>query len=398
MTVNISKPAVNVREKLAELDKPTGIAGEAMLRAETPQEQFNLIGAGRRRINQNGDMRIAQRGTSSTSSGYLVDRYNAYNATGATFTQSQGTTSPPKGFGHYLKINTDTADTSIGSSEYFQLVHPVEGQDVIGSGWGTSSAIPITLSFWVKSNVTGTYAVEIQTGLGSYESSHNYTVDASGAWEYKTITFPAFTATAIPMDNSVGFYLNWWLAAGSTWNTGTISPEWTTGNSGRASGQVNLFAAANNYWQITGIQLELGKVATPFEHRSYGEELALCQRYFQKSTEQSVFPANGADTSNFASGMGSTLNLVGLAIWSNPEPIQLPVEMRAYPTMARYGNSQGYWGYLHLGTAAPSGLSTINFHSNVYIGGTPKTVFVNNQVSTNPMWGVKGMWTADAEL
>ena len=280
MTVNVSKPAINVREKLAELDKPTGIAGEAMLRAETPQEQFNLIGAGRRRINHNGSMRISQRGTSSTSNGYLIDRYKSYNATGATFTQSQGTTSPPEGFGHYLKINTDTADTSIGSSDYFQLSHIVEGQDVIGSGWGTSSAIPITLSFWVKSNVTGTYAVEIQTGSGSYESSHNYTVNASGVWEYKTVTFPAFTSTAIPMNNTAGFYLNWWLAAGSTWNTGTISPEWTTGNSGRASGQVNLFAAQNNYWQVTGVQLELGKVATPFEHRSYGEELALCQRYY----------------------------------------------------------------------------------------------------------------------
>jgi hypothetical protein len=295
-----------------------------MLRAETPQEQFNLIGAGRRRINQNGDMRIAQRGTSSTSNGYLVDRYKSYNATGATYTQSQGTTSPPEGFGHYLKINTDTADTSIGSSEYFQLSHAVEGQDVIGSGWGTSSAIPITLSFWVKSNVTGTYAVEIQTGLGGYESSHNYTIDASGVWEYKTVTFPAFTATAIPMDNLAGFILNWWLAAGSTWNTGAISPEWTTGNSGRASGQVNLFAAQNNYWQITGVQLEVGKVATPFEHRSYGEELALCQRYYQRLT---------AATANSA--------VCTASLWTGGTScygvLHLPTELRTAPTVSVSG-------------------------------------------------------------
>lgn len=281
MTVKVSKSAINLREKLAKVDKPTGIAGEAMLRAETPQEQFNLIGAGRRRINQNGDMRIAQRGTSSTSTGYLVDRYKVDNITTATFTQSQGTASPPENFGYYFKINTDTADTSIDSGLYSHFVHSVEGQDIIGSGWGTSSAIPITLSFWVKSNVTGTYAVEIQSGVGSYESSHNYTIEASGVWEHKTVTFPPFTLTALPIDNTAGFYINWWLAAGSTWNTGNISPEWTTGDSGRASGQVNLFAAVNNYWQITGIQLELGKVATPFEYRSYGEELALCERYFQ---------------------------------------------------------------------------------------------------------------------
>ena len=328
MTVKVSKPAINVREELADLRKPTGIAGEAMLRAETPQEQFNLIGAGRRRINQNGDMRIAQRGTSSTSNGYLVDRYKSYNATGATYTQSQGTTSPPEGFGHYLKINTDTADTSIGSSEYFQLSHAVEGQDVIGSGWGTSSAIPITLSFWVKSNVTGTYAVEIQTGLGGYESSHNYTIDASGVWEYKTVTFPAFTATAIPMDNLAGFILNWWLAAGSTWNTGAISPEWTTGNSGRASGQVNLFAAQNNYWQITGVQLELGKVATPFEHRSYGEELALCQRYYQRYGETGAGnygPTIGYGTFNGSPG-STTTEVVSV--------FQFPVAMRTGPDFA----------------------------------------------------------------
>ena len=314
MTVRGNKPAINVREELADLRKPTGIAGEAMLRAETPQEQFNLIGAGRRRINHNGGMRIAQRGTSSTSNGYLVDRYKSYNTTGATFTQSQGTTSPPEGFGHYLKINTDTADTSIGTSEYFQLSHGVEGQDVIGSGWGTSSAIPITLSFWVKSNVTGTYVVEIQTGLGSYESSHNYTVNASGVWEYKTVTFPAFTSTAIPMDNTAGFYLSWWLAAGSTWNTGTISPEWTSGNSGRAAGQVNLFAAQNNYWQITGVQLELGKVATPFEHRSYGDELARCQRYCVVYENGTALAGNAANTSDFQSRF------------------QYPVVMRAKPS------------------------------------------------------------------
>jgi hypothetical protein len=328
MTVNISKPAINVREKLNELDKPTGIAGQAMLRAETPQEQFNLIGAGRRRINQNGDMRIAQRGTSSTSNGYLVDRYKSYNATGATYTQSQGTTSPPEGFGHYLKINTDTADTSIGSSEYFQLSHAVEGQDVIGSGWGTSSAIPITLSFWVKSNVTGTYAVEIQTGLGGYESSHNYTIDASGVWEYKTVTFPAFTATAIPMDNLAGFILNWWLAAGSTWNTGAISPEWTTGNNKRASGQVNLFAAQNNYWQITGVQLELGKVATPFEHRSYGEELALCQRYYYQTDSSSKY--------RFSMNVGASTT-AHYASWPHP------VTMRDEPTVAITATTTDNW-------------------------------------------------------
>ena len=236
---------------------------------------------GTRNLIINGAMQVAQRGTSTTSSGYLVDRFSLNNNTDGAFTQSQETTSPPLGFGNYLKINTDTADASIGSTQYLQVLQAVEAYNIIGTGWGTASALPVTISFWVKSNVTGTYVFEIQT-TGSYESSHNYTINSSDVWEYKTVTVPAFTATAITFNNSGGMYLNWWLAAGSTWNTGTISEEWTTGNTGRASGQVNFASAINNYWQITGVQLEVGDTATSFEHESYGTTLQKCKRYYQK--------------------------------------------------------------------------------------------------------------------
>ena len=284
MVVKVSKPEINVREKISELDKPSGAAGEAMLRAETPQEQFNLIGAGRRNLIINGAMQVAQRGTSSASTGrQTVDRFYTSNATNAVVTQSQGTSNPPAGFSSYYRMNVDTADTSIGSSQYFLINYAVEGYDAVCTAWGTTYAVPVTMSFWVRSNVTGTYVAEIQTGTSpSYESSHNYTINNSGTWEKKTITFPPFTIASLNSTNGAAFYLGFWLAGGSTWNSGTISPQWSDPNSGRATGQGNALNAVNNYFDITGVQLELGKVATPFEHRSYGEELALCQRYFER--------------------------------------------------------------------------------------------------------------------
>jgi len=280
---------------------------------------------GTRNLIINGAMQVAQRGTSTTSSGYLVDRFSLNNNTDGAFTQSQETTSPPLGFGNYLKINTDTADASIGSTQYLQVLQAVEAYNIIGTGWGTASALPVTISFWVKSNVTGTYVFEIQT-TGSYESSHNYTINSSDVWEYKTVTVPAFTATAITFNNSGGMYLNWWLAAGSTWNTGTISEEWTTGNTGRASGQVNFASAINNYWQITGVQLEVGDTATSFEHESYGTTLQKCQRYYYQLT-----PGSGGTIYMVGGVEGATGGALG--------GVSFPTVMRVNPTATILGTN-----------------------------------------------------------
>jgi len=402
MTVNVSKPAINLREKLAELDKPTGIAGEAMLRAETPQEQFNLIGAGHRNLVYNGAMQVWQRGTSFTNLDYEygADRWQVYqNGTGTL--DVDRSTDAPSGFPYSMKITCGTADTSIGATDFGGFNQLLEAQDIACTGLGTSGAKGLTLSFWVKSNVAGQYSVVFRqpnTTVDYYAVT--YTVDSPSTWEYKTVYMAPDTSVGnwTLTGNGIGFEVTWNLWVGSTYGT-TTTNTWV-GNSNKigVTGGVNFASSTSNEFYITGVQLELGKVATPFEHRSYGEELALCKRYFQKSTEQSINPANGPNTTSFASSMGNTLNLVPVAIWSQAAHIYLPVEMRAAPTMTRYGNSQGYWGYLSVGTAGPSGLSSINFHQNVYIGGTPKTVYVNNQVSTNPMWGAKGMWEADAEL
>jgi len=137
----------------------------------------------------------------------------------------------------------------------------------------------------VQSNKTGTYIVELFDSDNSRHISRSYTIDSSGTWEQKTITFPGDTTGSLDNDNGNSLTVRWWLAVGTDWSSGTLATSWQAqDNTDRAVGQVNLADSTNNEWQITGVQLEAGSVATPFEHRSYGDELQRCQRYYQIST------------------------------------------------------------------------------------------------------------------
>jgi hypothetical protein len=321
MTVNITKPAINLRSELADLRKPTGIAGEAMLRAETPQEQFNLIGAGRRNILYNGAFEIAQRGTSFTNvdnSDYTLDRWKIIEGSTAVFTATQSTDAP-NGFAHSLKLDVTTADSSVAASDYCILNQPLEGYDIISFAAGTTDAKYHSLSFWVKSNVTGTYIAALRYEPSGYESGQAYTIDHADTWEYKTVVFPPQTLTTPTYDNSGRMSLFFWLLAGSNYSGGSsLETGWSTTNNTRAVGQTNLVASTDNEFYITGVQLELGKVATPFEHRSYGEELALCQRYYWRVAE------------------GSGARIAGGGYYSTTgfqAPVVFPVTMRAGPTL-----------------------------------------------------------------
>ena len=286
MTVKITKPSINVREELADLRKPTGIAGEAMLRAETPQEQFNLIGAGRRRINLNGAYQVWQRGTSATtvSDGlFLADRFKLFEGTDGSFT-TERSTDAPEGFGYSNKLQVTTADTSLASGNYVQYVHYLEGQDLQQLAYGTSSAKYVTLSFWVKSSKTGSYGLTYRK-QGSAQYPAVFIINSANTWEKKVIVIPPLTTGSLmPNDNTIGLFLSWNLAFGSTYTNATAD-QWTTTNANYSTPeQVNWMDSTSNDFYITGVQLELGKVATPFEHRSYGEELAACQRYFERMT------------------------------------------------------------------------------------------------------------------
>ena len=283
MTVKVTKPAINVREELADLRKPTGIAGEAMLRAETPQEQFQLIGAGRRRINLNGAYQVWQRGTSATtvSDGlFLADRFKLFEGTDGSFT-TERSTDAPEGFGYSNKLQVTTADTSLASGNYVQYVHYLEGQDLQQLAYGTSSAKYVTLSFWVKSSKTGSYGLTYRK-QGSAQYPAVFIINSANTWEKKVIVIPPLTTGSLmPNDNTIGLFLSWNLAFGSTYTNATAD-QWTTTNANYSTPeQVNWMDSTSNDFYITGVQLELGKVATPFEHRSYGEELAACQRYYE---------------------------------------------------------------------------------------------------------------------
>ena len=244
---------------------------------------------GRRNLIINGEMRIAQRGPSSsgqTGAGYFCcDRFDTTMSSAGTWTVSQDSTVPTgAGFVNSMKYQCTTADSSLDASNY--LIHrtSLEGQDLQHLKYGTSSAEKLTLSFWVRSAKTGTYIVEfVNHNSGVKSNSQSYTISSADTWEKKTITIDGDTATGF-LNNIVGqLSLYFWLASGSTYTGGTLSTSWTSmTNANRAVGQVNLADSTSNNWYITGVQLEVGDAATPFEHRDPREELKLCRRYYQE--------------------------------------------------------------------------------------------------------------------
>lgn len=268
----------------------------------------------------NGAMQVAQRGTSTsgaTGSGYFsTDRWQIANSSLGTWTVSQSTTAPD-GFSNSFKMDCTTADASPAASNFLIFRQHVEAQNLQHLKFGTSSAQSLTLSFWVRSSKTGTYIAELlQPDASNRHIGNAYTINSADTWEYKTITFAGDTSGVINNDNGTGFQVNWWLGAGSNFTGGTLQTSWGAVNaSKRAVGQVNLADSTSNEWYITGVQLEVGEQDTPFEHRSYGDELARCQRYYQKKDAQLSIFAPYASNDNYG------------VYWST-----FPVVMRASPT------------------------------------------------------------------
>ena len=322
MAVKFTKPEINVREKLAELDKPSGIAGEAMLRAETPQEQQALIGVGRRNLIINGGMVFSQRnGTSAitlNTQGSIIfdfDRWSRQIYQAGKLTLQQ-VTDAPSGFSYSIKATTVSAITG-GGADYYQFNQPIEGFNTAHLAYGTSSARTTTLSFWVKSTLTGQWSGAIKNSAGNRAYTFPYYINSPSTWEYKTVTIPGDTSgTWIGSTNGTGVRLLYDLGTSRTDLHGTLN-SWTATNSYASSTGVKLVQNASATWQITGVQLEVGKVATPFEQRSYGEELALCQRYYQRH------------------GGGTYCGIAMTQVYNNTSQMfsfLFPVKMRAAPS------------------------------------------------------------------
>lgn len=239
-----------------------------------------------RNLLYNGAMQINQRSISVsgiTGSGYnTADRWKIDASSLGTWTQSIENDAPSgSGFRKSLKMLCTTASASPAAASRFSIFHLLEGQDLQRIAKGTSSAQQLTLSFWVKSNVTGTYVTGLYDNDNTRGVAATYTISTSANWEKKTITFPADVTGILDNDNGDSLELYFHLAMGSNFTSGTLATTWATyTNANWAVGQTNLAANVNNYWQITGVQLETGSVATPFEFKSYGQELRECQRYY----------------------------------------------------------------------------------------------------------------------
>ena len=240
---------------------------------------------GLRNIMINGDMSIAQRSTSVSSitgSGYnTVDRIHLLLNSLGTWTQSQSTTVPTgQGFATSLKMDNTTADASPSSGDYCIVRTKFEGQMLQYLKKGTSSAESTTLSFWVRSNKTGTYIAELYDADNTRNISKSYTISSADTWEKKTITYDGDTTGALDNNNALSLSINFWLGAGTDYTSGTLATSWASAtNANRAVGQVNLADSTSNEWYITGLQLEAGTAASDFEFLPHDVNLQRCYRY-----------------------------------------------------------------------------------------------------------------------
>tara|TARA_R110000851_G_scaffold50771_1_gene121200 strand:- start:134 stop:1234 length:1101 start_codon:yes stop_codon:yes gene_type:complete len=284
---------------------------------------------GRRNIIINGAMQVAQRGTSVTGIGaangyFTVDRFKLFQAgTAGRLTMSQAAITDLGGFSNAMKFDVTTADASIAAGELFQIGTMFEGQDIQGFKKGHSDAEGFTVSFYVKGTAK-TYSVELFDGDNTRHVTQTFNVTTS--WNRIVLNFPADTTGKFDSDNALSLYILIWVHAGSTYTGGTAATSWAANNNAnRAVGCGSLFSSTDNELFITGLQMEVGSQATPFEHRSFGEELALCQRYF---TELSI-PTNESFT-HISTGIMGVYNSAtqGLLRYF------FPVQMRAVPTLS----------------------------------------------------------------
>ena len=285
MTVRVNKSSFNIREKLSELGRKFGLKGSELVAAETVQEAREVVSAGRKNLVINGDQRIDQRNNGSavaTSSSFPVDRFTISHSSNGAFS-AQRSTEAPIGFGYSTKFTTTTADTNLTGSQRCLYFTKIEGQNAQHLEFGTTNAKPVTLSFWVRSSVTGTFSGSLQNGSQNRSYPYDYTINAADTWEYKTITIPGDVTGTWATDNTKSHQIFWSLGMSSSYaataNAWVAAQRW-----GSTTGTAGIMGTLNATWYITGVQLEVGRNATDFEYRSYGEELTLCERYFEYSS------------------------------------------------------------------------------------------------------------------
>ena len=230
----------------------------------------------------NGNMQIAQRGTTGTAvpgGSYIAsDRWKAWDASDAVAVVSQETDGPTGQFTKCLKYNVTTADASITASQFGMVRQMIEGYNIIDLGFGTASAQSVTISFWVKSSLTGSHGAALNNGNEDRSYPFAYTISVANTWEYKTVTIPGDTSGTWDTDNTAGMIITFGMGTGSTYE-GTAD-AWQAGNKFQPTSTVANIGTISN-WNVTGVQLEANTTATPFENLQYGQQYTLCQRYYQ---------------------------------------------------------------------------------------------------------------------
>ena len=304
-----------------------------------PDGSGQETGIGRNRI-INGDMRIDQRNagasvTATTSNLYTVDRWRAYASQSSKYTvqQNAGSVTPPVGFTNYLGVTSSSAYT-VGAGEFFLINQNIEGFNVADLGWGTANAKTVTLSFWVRSSLTGTFGGAFNNDASNRSYPFTYTISSANTWEQKTVTITGDTSGTWLTTNGIGVQLQFGLGVGSTYS-GTAG-AWAGSAYYSATGATSVVGTNGATFYITGVQLEVGSTATPFERRLYGQELALCQRYYEKcGWDQGSVPGStsGYTPSITANYMGSTTTSFSGMNWM--------VIKRAAPTLTFYGSIGG---------------------------------------------------------
>jgi hypothetical protein len=232
----------------------------------------------------NGDMRIDQRNAGAsvtpTDGQFTVDRFAAgvTAASKLTMQQNAGAVTPPAGFTNYLGV-TSTSAYSVTSSDYFGVTQNIEGLNTADLAWGTASAATVTLSFWVRSSLTGTFSGSLRNSAGNRSYVFSYTINSANTWEQKTVTIVGDTSGTWLTTNGIGIRV--WFSVGTGSTLSGTAGSWSGSNLVAATGSVSVVGTNGATFYITGVQLEAGSVATPFERRDYGRELIMCQRYFQ---------------------------------------------------------------------------------------------------------------------
>jgi len=286
----------------------------------------------------NGAMQVAQRGdTTGVQDGYGgCDRFKFIGNTAARATLKQGGSgvSPTsQGFSYCQHVDCTTADASLAAGDYHYLGYTFEGQDLQQLKKGTANAESITLSFWVSSPKTGTHILQLYDNDNNRHINKSYTVSSADTWEYKTLTFAGDTTGALGNDVNYSLRIYWWLLAGSNFTSGSLATSWASFTAANAAvGQVNVLDSTSNDFKLTGVQLEIGEYATPFEHRSYTDELARSQRYYWG------FHAVGT-TIGFCNAMARTSDMF-------MSVVRHPVRMRTSPSLVTStvaGNHEAVW-------------------------------------------------------